>query len=177
VEVFAATLPTLKFNPGVHINYAETVLPLRDGLPKFKDFPAELADQASRSLSNLYVILIYIPTFARTQLHLPLDQAFLAQSVVLTPICGLLSDLVGRKPMLIAALVLDFVVTYPLFSWVSASPSFGALLTMQIILYGLFGVFNGPISTALAEQFPTRVRSTALAISYNIAGMLFGGFA
>ena len=36
---------------------------------------------------------------------------------------------------------------------------------------------NGPISTALAEQFPTRVRSTALAISYNIAVMLFGGFA
>jgi len=29
----------------------------------------------------------------------------------------------------------------------------------------------------LAEQFPTRVRSTALAISYNIAVMLFGGFA
>src|SRR5580658_6604096 len=78
---------------------------------------------------------------------------------------------------MIAALVLDLLVTYPLFSWVSANPSFGALLTMQIILCSLFGVFNGPISTALAEQFPTRVRSTALAISYNIAVMLFGGFA
>jgi MHS family proline/betaine transporter-like MFS transporter len=132
---------------------------------------------------SFYVILIYIPTFARTQLHLPLDQAFLAQSiglaceVVLIPICGLLSDFVGRKPVMITALVLDLLVTYPLFSWVSASPSFGALLTMQIILCGLFGVFNGPISTALAEQFPTRVRSTALAIAYNIAVMLFGGFA
>jgi MFS transporter, MHS family, proline/betaine transporter len=132
---------------------------------------------------SFYVILIYIPTFARTQLHLPLDQAFLAQSiglaveVVLIPICGALSDVVGRKPVMIAALVLNLVVTYPLFSWVSASPSFGALLTMQIILCGLFGVFNGPISTALAEQFPTRVRSTALAIAYNIAVMLFGGFA
>jgi hypothetical protein len=41
VDVFAATLPTLKFSPGVHVNYAETVLPMRDGLPKFKDFPAE----------------------------------------------------------------------------------------------------------------------------------------
>ena len=41
VEVFAATLPTLKFSPGVHVNYAETVLPMRDGLPKFKDFPAD----------------------------------------------------------------------------------------------------------------------------------------
>jgi hypothetical protein len=41
VDLFAATLPTLKFSPGVHVNYAETVLPIRDGLPKFRDFPAE----------------------------------------------------------------------------------------------------------------------------------------
>ena len=41
VDVYAATLPTLKFSPAVHVNYAETVLPMRDGLPKFKDFPAE----------------------------------------------------------------------------------------------------------------------------------------
>jgi hypothetical protein len=40
VDVFVATIPTLKFSPGVHVNYAETVLPMRDGLPKFKDFPA-----------------------------------------------------------------------------------------------------------------------------------------
>jgi len=31
----------LPFRPGLHINYAETVLPMRDGLPKFKDVPAE----------------------------------------------------------------------------------------------------------------------------------------
>jgi hypothetical protein len=42
VDVYAATIPTLKFIPGVHVNYAETVLPMRDGLPKLKDFPAEL---------------------------------------------------------------------------------------------------------------------------------------
>lgn len=41
VDVFAATIPTLTFTPGVHINYAETVLRMRDGLPKLKDFPAE----------------------------------------------------------------------------------------------------------------------------------------
>jgi len=41
IDVFAATLPTLKFGAGVHVNYAETVLPMRDGLPKLKDFPAE----------------------------------------------------------------------------------------------------------------------------------------
>jgi hypothetical protein len=39
--VFAATLPTLAFAPGLHINYAESVLPMKDGLPKFKDFPKD----------------------------------------------------------------------------------------------------------------------------------------
>jgi hypothetical protein len=42
VDVFAATIPDLAFVPGVHVNYAETVLPMRDGLPKLRDFPAEL---------------------------------------------------------------------------------------------------------------------------------------
>ena len=41
VDVFTATIPTLKFSPGVHVNYSEAVLPIRDGLPKLKDFPAE----------------------------------------------------------------------------------------------------------------------------------------
>jgi hypothetical protein len=42
IDVYAATIPTLKFSPGVHVNYAETVLPMKDGLPKLRDFPAEL---------------------------------------------------------------------------------------------------------------------------------------
>ncbi|OUS36818.1 aldehyde-activating protein [Rhodobacterales bacterium 56_14_T64] len=42
VDVYAATIPTQKFEPGVHVNYAETVLPIKDGLPKMRDFPAEL---------------------------------------------------------------------------------------------------------------------------------------
>jgi hypothetical protein len=41
VDVFAATIPTLDFQPGVHINYSETVLPMKDGLTKLKDFPSE----------------------------------------------------------------------------------------------------------------------------------------
>lgn len=41
VDVYAATLPTLEFKPALHVNYAETVLPMRDGLPKFRDFPKD----------------------------------------------------------------------------------------------------------------------------------------
>lgn len=42
MDVYAATIPTLEFKPGVHVNYAETVLRIKDGLPKLKDFPAEI---------------------------------------------------------------------------------------------------------------------------------------
>jgi hypothetical protein len=42
VDVYAATIPTVKFAPAVHVNYAETVWPARDGLPKLRDFPSEM---------------------------------------------------------------------------------------------------------------------------------------
>ncbi|MGZ6142194.1 MAG: GFA family protein [Myxococcales bacterium] len=42
IDVYAATIPTLPFKPGVHVNYEDHVLPMADGLPKLKDFPKEL---------------------------------------------------------------------------------------------------------------------------------------
>jgi hypothetical protein len=41
-DVYAATIPTLEFKPALHVNYAETVLRIKDGLPKMRDFPSEL---------------------------------------------------------------------------------------------------------------------------------------
>lgn len=41
-DVYAAVLPTLEFKPGVHVNYESAVLRIKDGLPKLKDFPAEM---------------------------------------------------------------------------------------------------------------------------------------
>jgi hypothetical protein len=41
-DVYAATIPSLAFKPALHVNYGEAVLRIRDGLPKMKDFPAEL---------------------------------------------------------------------------------------------------------------------------------------
>ena len=41
IDVYAATIPDLKFAPGVHVNYAETVLRMKDGLPKLRDVPKE----------------------------------------------------------------------------------------------------------------------------------------
>jgi len=42
IDVYAAVLPQLPFQPGVHVNYQESVLHVRDGLPKMKDVPAEM---------------------------------------------------------------------------------------------------------------------------------------
>ncbi len=40
-DVYAATIPDLAFKPAVHVNYQETVLHMKDGLPKFRDLPGE----------------------------------------------------------------------------------------------------------------------------------------
>jgi hypothetical protein len=42
IDVYAATIPGFPFKPGVHVHYQETVLPIKDGLPKLKDLPKEM---------------------------------------------------------------------------------------------------------------------------------------
>jgi hypothetical protein len=41
-DVYAATIPDVPFKPGIHVNYQESVLRIRDGLPKMKDMPKEM---------------------------------------------------------------------------------------------------------------------------------------
>lgn len=42
IDVYAASIPTLQFKPGVHVFYSEKVLQIKDGLPKQKDTPKEM---------------------------------------------------------------------------------------------------------------------------------------
>ena len=41
VDIYASLVEGLEFKPAVHINYESTIMPMKDGLPKFKDFPSE----------------------------------------------------------------------------------------------------------------------------------------
>lgn len=41
-DVFDAVMPSIAFRPSLHLNYAETIFPMKDGLPKLKDFPAQV---------------------------------------------------------------------------------------------------------------------------------------
>lgn len=42
VDVYAAVIPSVEFKPGLHVHYQETVLHMKDGLPKQKDIPKEM---------------------------------------------------------------------------------------------------------------------------------------
>ena len=42
MDVYEATIPSFPFQPGLHVNYGEKVLSIKDGLPKMKDLPAEM---------------------------------------------------------------------------------------------------------------------------------------
>jgi hypothetical protein len=42
VDIYAALIPQLRFEPALHVHYQETVLPMRDGMPKMKDLPGEM---------------------------------------------------------------------------------------------------------------------------------------
>ena len=132
---------------------------------------------------SFYGILVYMPTFAHRNLNLSLPQAFLAQAVavavmtLLIPCAGWLSDRLGRKPILMGSIAFIMVVIFPLLTWVLAHPSFSGFLLSQLILCAAIGLYFGPISAVVAEQFPAAVRSTGLAIGYNLAVMIFGGFA
>jgi MFS transporter, MHS family, proline/betaine transporter len=130
-----------------------------------------------------YVVLIYMPTYAKTQLQIPLGDAFVAQVAgltcltLITPLFGMLSDRIGRRPVLIAAMLCYLILPYPLLSWLLAEPTLARLAAMQVVLCTAVAMSFGPVSTALAEQFPVHLRSTGLALAYNFAVMLFGGFA
>ena len=130
-----------------------------------------------------YVVLLYTPTYAKTELALPLSDAFAAQGlalawmILLIPLFGMLSDRIGRRPVLLAATVGYFLLPYPLFAWELAEPSFIRLLDVQVAMCTFVAMLFGPFSTVLAEQFSSGVRSTGTAIAYNFAATLFGGFA
>ncbi|OWJ65655.1 MFS transporter [Inquilinus limosus] len=130
-----------------------------------------------------YVLLFYMTTYANKQLGISLADAFIATTiggVVLMlgcPVAGMLSDRIGRRPLLLAAAVAIGVLVWPLFAWVNATPTLAVLAAVQAILGLLLAAFTGPAPALLAEQFPAGLRSTGLSLAYNFAVTIFGGFA
>lgn len=97
--------------------------------------------------------------------------------VVTCVFAGGLSDRIGRKKMLVIAALLLLVGPHPLLWLVKALPTLPVMIVVQSAFCILAALFVGVAPAALAETFPTRVRSTGMSLSYNTATTIFGGFA
>jgi MHS family proline/betaine transporter-like MFS transporter len=157
--------------------------PLRRSLV---EFPGPLLAAFGLSIIGCvinYVFVIFVPSFAQQQLHIPASSTFLSVLIsgvvylVLTPVMGGLSDRIGRRPMFFAASAASVILGYPLFAMMVAVHSLGGLILTQMIASVILTLYTGPICAVLAEQFPTNIRYTALSVSYGFAVAIFGGFA
>jgi MFS transporter, MHS family, proline/betaine transporter len=130
-----------------------------------------------------FVFIVYLVSYAINTMHLPSGAALSCAVasgcvvVVLTPLVGALTDRVGRRPLILACALLNLVFDYPLFLLAIRGGTFASLL-MALVCNAVFqALYTGTIPSILAEMFPTRVRYTALSVSYGFAVVLFGGFA
>jgi len=129
-----------------------------------------------------YVMIVFMPTYAVKTLHLDAGSALLCATVanlvvmVLTPFMGALSDRIGRRPMIGGCGLLYLVLGYPLYILVGHG-TVEALLIAMLIVGAIQSLYTGTIPVILSELFPTRVRYTALSVSYGFSVAIFGGFA
>lgn len=95
---------------------------------------------------------------------------------IMFPISAYVSDKIGRKPVIVWACVALVVSIYPIFLALHTMNYTLAILS-QVVFSAIVGVYMGPVPTLLVELFPTRVRFTGVAISYNLSAAIFGGTA
>ncbi|RZM00803.1 MAG: MFS transporter, partial [Variovorax sp.] len=132
---------------------------------------------------SIYITFTYLTTFSTVTLKLPLRDTFLVQMasaafmIVLMPLWGAWSDRVGRRPLMIGSLIGYLLVLYPAYAWLTSEPSITRLLVAQLSICVFVSVYFGVFSTVIAELFPANVRSLGMSLAYNIAVMIFGGFA
>lgn len=97
--------------------------------------------------------------------------------MLLQPIAGMLSDRVGRRPLMIGFGILGVLGTYPIFSTlaVTRDPMIAGLLVMAglVIVTGYTSI-NAVVK---AELFPAHIRALGVALPYAVANTLFGGTA
>ena len=85
-------------------------------------------------------------------------------------------DKVGRKKMLIIACVGFIIFTVPAF-YLLNSQNFAIILIVELVMCLLLTINDGTLSSYLSETFPTEVRYSGFALSFNFANAIFGGSA
>jgi MFS transporter, MHS family, proline/betaine transporter len=164
-----------------YVEIKPTRTPVRDVL---REHPIEVLlamGAAVVSNSSAYIIL-YIPTYAMKELHLPQATGFTATLVgaiilgIVSPFAGHLSDKFGRSGLLTGTAWLFFLTTYPVFYLMVASPSLATAIFAAGWLSLVKAGYSGVLPSQLAELFPTRIRGIGVSLSFAIAVTIFGGF-
>jgi MFS family permease len=93
---------------------------------------------------------------------------------------GWLSDIIGRKPVILGGMLLASLTYYPLYSWLGTvtqpdNINYPAAIFIICILVSYVGMTYGPIGAFLAEYFPSRIRYTSVSVPYHIGNGWGGG--
>ena len=129
-----------------------------------------------------YVNAIFLPAYAVAELKLPLLSAQIGllsvslAGVVFCVACGMLSDRIGRRTIIVPALIAYSLLFYVMLHRLIDQPTVAHLWQLQAVAIFL-GVFAGPMPAFMTEIFPVGVRSTGSSLMYNLAVMSFGGLA
>ena len=125
----------------------------------------------------------YLPVYVERQLHLPLKAALFGAfvsgflSMFLYPLSGRIADRYGAYRLFYPIVITWALIAYPLFWFVVSEPSTTRLFIAQMIATLFLAAMSGPHPGMLATIFPVQMRSTGVALSYNIGVTLFGGLA
>ena len=93
---------------------------------------------------------------------------------------GWLSDIVGRKPVILSGMLLAALTYYPLYLWLGTATQPGNInypiaILIVVILVAYVGMVYGPIGAFLAEYFPGRIRYTSVSVPYHVGNGWGGG--
>ncbi len=97
--------------------------------------------------------------------------------MVAHPLCGWLSDKVGRKPMMLVAFGGAALVTWPVMTGVAVARSFGVAFCLIVGALLIQSCYTSISAVVKAELFPTAVRTLGVALPFALANAIFGGTA
>ena len=124
--------------------------------------------------------LDYITTYAQDSLHMTPASAFGATmviglcAVVADPLSGLLSDRIGRRPVMLGAVGILVLLLVPAYMAMTELRSVPVVYGASAILGVLQAFFTAPALIAVTESLPKAVRSGALGVIYALAASVFG---
>lgn len=131
---------------------------------------------------SFYYLAGYFVSFLQTAgglsrgASLGLNAVIMAILALSTPLAGLISDKVGRRPMLLVGSLGMAVLVIPAFLLITSGNVWVALLGQLVYILPLI-IFSSGSATIFVEIFQTKTRFTSAAVSYNVGYALLGGTA